>query len=407
MEVHRAGPGSPRGPASILIQHLRPFRPENTHLICGEFVTEAVITAGPYKEFGLLSRVRVRVSRSFIRCRRRTIRGAAMSILLLNAPPVDALSQEPYRVLYSVGAEESPAEQVFDEHITVALSRSGILFVAETRIGSIRVFDSSGRFVRQFGRRGEGPGEYLSITSMAVGPAGDSLYVFDHKNRRVSVLSPTGTLLREFRPQLEWSGPLQMERHTSGALLFIGHSAKHRGLVHVVDPKGTYIRSFGDLLEIDDHQHDTPLMQAQLLQGQVCELSDGDLLVALRAPYVVARFALDGRRRWVVRDDVLPKPWIKHIVAAERSYRVASYPSVTGLDALGNGVFRVMTTDFERERKFLDTRRASDGTLTDRQAINFGSHQRLLCPVAGARPLGLLFKSDPFPSISVITWPGR
>ncbi|MBA3557793.1 MAG: 6-bladed beta-propeller [Gemmatimonadaceae bacterium] len=168
-----------------------------------------------------------------------------MSILLLNAPPVDALSQEPYRVLYSVGAEESPAEQVFDEHITVALSRSGILFVAETRIGSIRVFDSSGRFVRQFGRRGEGPGEYLSITSMAVGPAGDSLYVFDHKNRRVSVLSPTGTLLREFRPQLEWSGPLQMERHTSGALLFIGHSAKHRGLVHVVDPKGTYIRSFG------------------------------------------------------------------------------------------------------------------------------------------------------------------
>ncbi len=30
MEVHRAGPGSPRGPASILIQHLRPFRPENT-----------------------------------------------------------------------------------------------------------------------------------------------------------------------------------------------------------------------------------------------------------------------------------------------------------------------------------------------------------------------------------------
>jgi hypothetical protein len=59
------------------------------------------------------------------------------------------------------------------------------------------VYERAGAPARVLGRRGQGPGEFLSPASPLVGPQ-DSLYVYDHRQRRMSVYSPSLELAREF-----------------------------------------------------------------------------------------------------------------------------------------------------------------------------------------------------------------
>jgi len=56
--------------------------------------------------------------------------------------------------------------------------------------GEIFLFDGRGELVRRFGRRGEGPGEYLEISHLTFHPASASLWVLDRGNGRVSVVGP-------------------------------------------------------------------------------------------------------------------------------------------------------------------------------------------------------------------------
>lgn len=59
----------------------------------------------------------------------------------------------------------------------VALLGSGEIIVATMRPAAVRVFDSTGRFLRELGRRGRGPGEFMSVDRLL--RLGDTLLVFD------------------------------------------------------------------------------------------------------------------------------------------------------------------------------------------------------------------------------------
>jgi hypothetical protein len=59
----------------------------------------------------------------------------------------------------------------------------------------IMVYDSAGRFLRQIGRHGRGPGEFLNVARM-LALRGDTLVVQDEWARRVTFLSAKGRVLR-------------------------------------------------------------------------------------------------------------------------------------------------------------------------------------------------------------------
>jgi hypothetical protein len=76
------------------------------------------------------------------------------------------------------------------EPASVALDGRGNYYVAQFKQRYvITQFNPTGQFVRTIGREGRGPGEYLYIVSLTIGP-NDSLYVVDHGNARIAVLSP-------------------------------------------------------------------------------------------------------------------------------------------------------------------------------------------------------------------------
>jgi hypothetical protein len=75
----------------------------------------------------------------------------------------------------------------------VTVDGSSSIFVVQRIQRLLRVFDSTGRFVRTIGRSGDGPGEFKTITEL--GWLGDTLWVSDMVNRRVTFFRPNGRVL--------------------------------------------------------------------------------------------------------------------------------------------------------------------------------------------------------------------
>lgn len=97
-----------------------------------------------------------------------------------------------------IGTVTGPEEYSFGQIRDLAVGRDGSIFVADLHPQSVRQFDPAGRFVRQIGREGQGPGEYTSLLGTAILPDG-TLSIWDYGNRRISVYDSTGAYLRGLR----------------------------------------------------------------------------------------------------------------------------------------------------------------------------------------------------------------
>jgi len=72
------------------------------------------------------------------------------------------------------------------------------IFVLDQQVPTIRVYDLSGRHLRDLGTEGSGPGELQRPESMVIGPEG-RIYVRDPRNGRIMILSTAGEELGVIR----------------------------------------------------------------------------------------------------------------------------------------------------------------------------------------------------------------
>lgn len=100
---------------------------------------------------------------------------------------------EPVVTVGSEGSLGEPALDEFGRITAVSTGKSGTLWVADDLSHDIRVFDTNGSLVRRIGREGQGPGEFLSIYSLAW--VDDVLLALDLGNGRVAELSESGEWL--------------------------------------------------------------------------------------------------------------------------------------------------------------------------------------------------------------------
>jgi hypothetical protein len=84
----------------------------------------------------------------------------------------------------------------FNDVRGLAVTPDGGIFVLDYQTQEIRLFDSTGRFVKLVARKGQGPGELSDANGMATGPDG-ALIVNDPQLRRFSVYDPAGTFVRQ------------------------------------------------------------------------------------------------------------------------------------------------------------------------------------------------------------------
>lgn len=84
----------------------------------------------------------------------------------------------------TIGSEDSP-EYALSWITAVAVDSLGTMYVAQPREGTIRVYSPNGHYLHKLGTKGEGPGEFRSVTEM--GWLADTLWVLDTRLRRLTL----------------------------------------------------------------------------------------------------------------------------------------------------------------------------------------------------------------------------
>lgn len=96
--------------------------------------------------------------------------------------------------------QESPTPGTFNEPWGVAVDPQGNLYVADTWNHRVQKFDSTGRFLLEWGQAGQlsdGPDRLWGPRGIAVNPDG-RVYITDTGNKRVAVFDTSGKFLFEF-----------------------------------------------------------------------------------------------------------------------------------------------------------------------------------------------------------------
>jgi len=95
---------------------------------------------------------------------------------------------------------EAAGTRLFNQPNETAIDSQGNLYVVQGHGVSepkVLKFDANGSFIKQWGSRGEGPGQFFAAHSIEI-DANDTLYIADRENMRIELFDTEGTYLREW-----------------------------------------------------------------------------------------------------------------------------------------------------------------------------------------------------------------
>lgn len=104
----------------------------------------------------------------------------------------------PYKLLRTIGKLSKKHDLTtpgdFSRPTNAAVDADGNLYVSDTFNNRVEIFDADGKFIREFGRSGDGPGYFARPKGIAVDADGH-VWVADAVQDRVQVFTPEGRLL--------------------------------------------------------------------------------------------------------------------------------------------------------------------------------------------------------------------
>ncbi len=152
-------------------------------------------------------------------------------------------AQEPGYAFVKAWGERGSGPGQFHDPTGIAVS-DGEVFVADSRNGRIQVFDFEGNFKRQFGEPGAGIGQLGRPMNLTI--ARDELYVPEYFNDRVQVFGLEGTPKRGIGRPGDGPGAFNAPGGVAVAAdgdLFVADFSNHR--VQHLKPDGTFVRQWG------------------------------------------------------------------------------------------------------------------------------------------------------------------
>ncbi len=116
-----------------------------------------------------------------------------------------------------IGAVEGNVDYQFGQIGFMTLDSQHQLYVLDAQAQEVKVFSPSGEFLRRIGRPGEGPGELRGAIYVVMG-TGDTLFVPDTQNQRLSRFATDGTALSSVRMSIEDGLPAVFQSTDAGVI---------------------------------------------------------------------------------------------------------------------------------------------------------------------------------------------
>lgn len=134
-------------------------------------------------------------------------------------PAKDRMLTDRPATVFTIGAEEGESWEMFSGIRALAFDRADNLYVLDGQNFRVLVFDARGRFVRQFGKKGGGPGELQAPLGLAVTSDGN-IAVSDLANRGYVIYTPTGEYVRNVTFPDDIGMPFgRIEAHPRGGIV--------------------------------------------------------------------------------------------------------------------------------------------------------------------------------------------
>ena len=164
---------------------------------------------------------------------------------------------------------------------------NGTIWVSDASPGSGRVvlFNPLTDEATVVGQLGEGPGEVLSTTIIAIDPDGN-IAVYDLARSSVELYSPTGEPVRRIRLPLRVTWVKGFAILPSGDFVLSGGVVGVNSAIHQFSREGRFLRSWGEAAQADKY------WEASLVGtgGGLHALPDGSLLYSQGAPHRITHY---------------------------------------------------------------------------------------------------------------------
>ena len=229
-------------------------------------------------------------------------------------------------VAFAVGRAEGADHEMFADVAAVAFDARDNLYVLDRQSARIMVYDPAGRFLRQVGRKGQGPGELQVPLGMAVAPDG-SVMVSDMAAQGFSAFGPDGAFQRSWR----FDGWMPM--------FSAGYAWHPRGVLGTYNPRvtesGSFSRSLGTSLVLHPVGDGAPVRVFEIPQVTTIEqrapnptqrmvtvqgppmfapaasfgaLPDGNVAMSFTTGYTVRIVDLEGTTLRYIQRPTRPRP---------------------------------------------------------------------------------------------------
>lgn len=180
-------------------------------------------------------------------------------VRIVTHPSIDRLLHCQFEALWEAGgANDSrlPLAELRNEHIGVDTADN--ILVLDEVDSRVFVFSKGGELVRTFGRQGQGPGELMAPSALAVDQSG-TVSVYDFGKQSMVRWGPAGNLMSEVRIPASFWGPKLRTTAEDGALFTALPNASAETDEQMLlewTPAGT--RALGRLVRIPDRVADFP-----------------------------------------------------------------------------------------------------------------------------------------------------
>jgi DNA-binding beta-propeller fold protein YncE len=215
--------------------------------------------------------------------------GMTFSTVTVNPPPAArGYAQNPTLLQpLAVWGKLGTGRGEFSEPRSVAVDRSGNLYVADMKNDRVQKLSPTGEVLAVWGGEGEEPGQFKDPHGIAVGPDG-SVFVADTWNHRVQKFDPNGKLIKAWKPEPGFWGPR-------------GIAVNKDGTVFVTDTGNKRVVSFNsDGVQIDTWGSDGSA-PGQFIEPVGIAITDaGEVVVADTGNRRLQFFNSDGtfQREW-------------------------------------------------------------------------------------------------------------
>jgi len=158
--------------------------------------------------------------------------GCLVGYLLFGWGLNDSNEQASYRLL---DARESVGDQSFNQPFAITIDpNSGQVLVTDAGNQRVVILNRDGEFIRQFGKKGDGPGAFQRPTGLAVGSDGH-IYVADYMQDRIQEFTADGVFVRQWGE----TGSGNHQFHSPNGL-----AVNEQGQVFVADFGNNVVKAF-------------------------------------------------------------------------------------------------------------------------------------------------------------------